>query len=562
MKAALYCRVSTEDQEREGTSLQTQLEACLDYCQQKGYAVVHQLSEAHSGLTLDRPKLNELRDLIRTGDIDVIVIYCLDRLSRDPTHGVILTQELEKHGVKPDAVTEDVDNSELGKLINYIKGFASKLEAEKIRERTMRGKRAKLNSGIMPQGTGVGMYDYKWDKTTGKRLIIDHETETVRKIFSMAINGINTNQIAVSLNKSDARTKSGSLWHPLTVRRVLNNRSYTGKTYFGQTKRVSKNKVEAQPEENWILLPDITPPIITEEILNQAQVALTNAKQSRPLKPNSPYLLTGFTRCSKCGSPIGGTTLSGKYKYYQCRGARPTATRGKICDAGYIKADEVEGFVWERLVKLLSSPLTLLSMFTDMNYDSKRSILPMLDRQVKQLRNKLKTYPSKEKNLYDLLSHDSVTKDYVIEAVNKLKQSQQEDDRQLKQLLEFRKKSAQTQQITVKLTEFSDAIRNSFPDNISLEEKRAMLEALQVEILAWPGNYRFTCFIDAELTSDYDEELESAFSEKVKELEGKHPEINFGDLIDHSKQLPEDTFIGRTANQIKKNLVTTGQTSA
>ena len=562
VKAAIYCRVSTEDQEKEGTSLQTQLEACLDYCRQKGYAVSHRFSETYSGLTLDRPKLSELRDLIRTGDIDVIVIYCLDRLSRDPTHGVILTQELEKFNVTLEAVTETVDSTELGKLISYIRGFASKLEAEKIRERTMRGKLAHLKNGRLPQGTGIGIYGYKWDKATGRRLIIDHETETVRKIFSMAINGISTNQIAISLNKSDARTKSGSLWYPLTVRRILNNRAYTGKTYFGQTKRVSKTKVEAQPEENWILLPDITPPIITEEIFNQAQEALTNAKQSRPLKPNSPYLLTGFIRCSKCGSPVGGTTLSGKYKYYQCRGARPTATRGKICDAGYIKADEAEGFVWERLVKLLSSPLTLLSMFTDMNYDSRRNILPMLDRQIKQLRNKLKTYPTKEKNLYDLLLHESVTKDYILEAVNKLKQSQQEDERQLKQLLEFHKKSAQTQQITVKLTEFSDAIRNSFPGNISLEEKRAMLEALQVEILAWPGKYRFTCFIDAELTSDYDEELESAFSEKVKELEEKHPEINFGDLIDHSKQLPEDTFIGRTANQNKKNLVTIERTSA
>ena len=81
-----------------------------------------------------------------------------------------------------------------------------------------------------------------------------------------------------------------------------------------------------------------------------------------------------------------------------------------------------------------------------------------------------------------------------------------------------------------------------------------MLEALQVKILACPGNYRFTCFIDAELTSDYDEKLESAFSEKVKELEAQHPEINFGDLIDHSKQLPEDTFIGRTSNQIRRKI--------
>ena len=145
---AVYCRVSTEDQEREGTSLQTQLEACLKYCQDKDYNVCHRFSEAYSGLTLERPKLNELRELVRAGDIDIVVVYCLDRLSRDPTHGVILTQELERHHVTLEAVTEDVDNSELGKLISYIRGFASKLEAEKIRKRTMRGKMAKAQPQV------------------------------------------------------------------------------------------------------------------------------------------------------------------------------------------------------------------------------------------------------------------------------------------------------------------------------------------------------------------------------------------------------------------------------
>jgi len=56
--AAIYCRVSTEDQEKEGTSLQTQLEACLNYCQDKGYDITYRFSEAYSGLTLDRPQLN------------------------------------------------------------------------------------------------------------------------------------------------------------------------------------------------------------------------------------------------------------------------------------------------------------------------------------------------------------------------------------------------------------------------------------------------------------------------------------------------------------------------
>ena len=253
--AAIYCRVSTEDQEKEGTSLQTQLEACLDYCQQKGYTVSRQFSEAYSGLTLDRPKLNELRDLIRTGDIDVIVIYCLDRLSRDPTHGVILTQELERFNVALEAVTETVDSTELGKLISYIRGFASKLEAEKIRERTMRGKLAYLKNGRLPQGTGIGIYGYKWDKTTGRRLIIDHETEIIRKIFSMAINGISTNQIAISLNKSDVRTKSGSLWYPLTVRRILNNRAYTARLTSARPSESAKPKSKPNQRKTGFYFP-------------------------------------------------------------------------------------------------------------------------------------------------------------------------------------------------------------------------------------------------------------------------------------------------------------------
>jgi site-specific DNA recombinase len=539
------------------------MEACLNYCHQKGYEVSQRFSEAYSGLTLDRPKLNELRSLIRAGIVNVVVIYCLDRLSRNPTHGVILTEELEKCNVALEAVTEDIDNSKLGKLINYIRGFASELEAEKIRERTMRGKIAHLKKGKLPQGTGIGIFGYKWDKTAGRRVIIDHEADVVRKIFNMSMIGISTNRIAISLNDSGIRTKSGSLWYPLTIRRILNNETYTGNTYFGRTKRVSKTRVESQPRENWILLPDVTPPIITEEIFNKAQEAMREAKQSRPLNPNGHYLLTGFIRCSKCGSTIGGTTLSGKYRYYHCRGATPTATRGKICDAGYIKADEVEGFVWERIGKLWSSPLTMLSFFGSANYDSRHSILPMLDRQIKQLKNKLKAYPNKEKNLYDLLTHEAVTKDYVLAAVIKLTQSQQEDERQLRQLIESRKQADEAQQITLKLSEISEGMRNRFSKNISLNQKRRMLEVMRIKVLATPGNYRFTCFIDAELTSDIDEELESLVDEKVKELETLHPEVNFGDLIDQAKLIPEDTLIGKATNQIKKkkNLVTIERTS-
>ena len=83
-------------------------------------------SETYSGLSLERPELDKLRELVRAESIDIIVCYSLDRLSRDPGHGVIITQELEKHSVKLETVTEDVDNTELGKLISYIGAMPQK----------------------------------------------------------------------------------------------------------------------------------------------------------------------------------------------------------------------------------------------------------------------------------------------------------------------------------------------------------------------------------------------------------------------------------------------------
>src|SRR4030065_736392 len=96
--AVIYCRVSTEGQEQDGTSLKTQLEACRKYCNNKGYEIVCQYNEAWSGLSLERPRLAELREVVRSQRIDSVVVYSLDRFSRDPVHGVILMQEHARNG--------------------------------------------------------------------------------------------------------------------------------------------------------------------------------------------------------------------------------------------------------------------------------------------------------------------------------------------------------------------------------------------------------------------------------------------------------------------------------
>jgi site-specific DNA recombinase len=68
--------------------------------------VAYRFSEAYSGLSLERPELDKLRELVRTGAIDAVIVYSFDRFTRDPVHGVILMQDLEKYGVALEAVTD------------------------------------------------------------------------------------------------------------------------------------------------------------------------------------------------------------------------------------------------------------------------------------------------------------------------------------------------------------------------------------------------------------------------------------------------------------------------
>ena len=186
--ATIYCRVSTDNQETEGTSLQTQLEACLKYCHEKGYEVTQQFTETKSGLTLDRPKLDALRDLVREEQIDIVVVYSLDRLSRNPNHGVIIQNDFEKHRVALEAVAETVDGSRVGKLMTYIRQWASEQEIEDFKDRSRRGKKTRASQGRIPHGGFARLYGYDYDKIKKKRVVNETESYWVKKMFEWLVN--------------------------------------------------------------------------------------------------------------------------------------------------------------------------------------------------------------------------------------------------------------------------------------------------------------------------------------------------------------------------------------
>jgi site-specific DNA recombinase len=360
MNAAIYCRVSTEDQEREGTSLQTQLDNCLAYCRDKGYNVAYRYSEAYSGLSLDRPQLNELRELVRNEQLDVVVVYCLDRLSRNATHGVIIRDELDKYHVLIESVTEDIDKTPLGEAITYLRGTFSQIEAEKIKERTMRGKKARAREGRMSGGFYL-TYGYDYIPVSqvngGRRVINEIEAEWVRQMFNWLVNdGITAGAIRNKLTALNLPTKKGGQWSKVTVLSILKNPAYTGKTYAFTS---IKQKPRSKPQEEWIEIPGVTPAIISKDVFDaaQRQLQINRAKAMRNTKRE--YLLRGHVKCRQCGHAyVGGVVRKRDLSYkrlYRCTGKWKDRAPFGLCRNKSWGADKLEALVWAKLEAYLSN---------------------------------------------------------------------------------------------------------------------------------------------------------------------------------------------------------------
>jgi site-specific DNA recombinase len=488
--AAIYNRVSTDNQEAEGTSLQTQLEACLKYCQDKGYDVRHRFSEAYSGLTLERPKLNELRELVRAGEIDVIVVYCLDRLSRDPTHGVILTQELEKHGVKLEAVTEDIDNSELGKLISYIRGFASKLEAEKIRERTIRGKKERAKQGRIPGGSGATIYGYDYipvsQKDGGRRVINKEEARWVKQAYDwLVFEGLSTNQILYRLRAHNAPTKSGKPWNRRSVQAILKNPAYTGKTYVFTTAKGGKQFT--RPKGDWIEIPGVTPRIISQEIYDAGQVQL-KVNQAKAPRNNTvhQYLLRSRLRCRQCGRAYAGGTGSGglrngkRYiqRCYRCMGTRRMYAPFERCHNKGWSAKKLESLVWAKLEEYLSKPELIVKELERQRQDAGE--LGIFETQLQDVERQLKAVDREQHQLLQWALKGFP--ESQVEAENRRLNQSRETLTAQKAELETQIKASRDAAISIpKLESFIERMRSRI-GTLDFEGKRQVLDMLNITI--------------------------------------------------------------------------------
>ena len=512
LRALVYARVSTDAQERDGTSLDTQERACLEYAEAAGWRVVECIRDAASGFSLDRTGIERVRQLLRQGAADIVVAYAVDRLSRNQNHIGVLFSEVEQAGARLECVTEKFEDSAMGRFILAARAFMAEVEREKITERTMRGKAERARSGRIPQGTGKGIYGYSYNRETGHREIDAYQAAVVQRIFERYADTQSYSAVSNELNGAGVPSMSGGRWYPLTIRRVLSNETYTGRFFYRRTKRVkgrrngagpAKYTVEKRPEADWILVSGSTPRIISDTLWQRVQEVLHDPDRAKRRPTPRYYPLRGRTRCGVCGSAMVGQTLTVKghaYRYYRCRHAYDKNT-GHSCTAKYVPGHALESAVWDEVKRVLSDPAVVLREL------QRAATQDDDDDGIRHIEKDIKALEEREKRLVRLYSLGHIGEAAISDEAAGLSAQRQ----MLEQHVRSMKRPAsidigELDEATLSRT--CSAIR-TWVDSATEDDQKLALEALQVHVEATRDSGTLSGYIPLDTSEFINEERSS-----------------------------------------------------
>jgi len=268
-RVALYTRVSTEDQAKEGFSLAAQADRLYAAAKSRGWKVVGLfVDNGYSGRDIKRPKYQEMMQ--RSEEWDILLVLKMDRIHRNIRNFLGMMETLERMGKQFASVSETLDTTTaMGRfVVNILQGIAQ-LESEQIGERVYMGmsQKAKEGRGILGFAAPYGY------RLRGQSLLLSkRESKVVRLIFLFYLGGATSQMIAEALNKR-RRTRRGAQWSRDSVIYVLHNPVYAGFLWWDRGREV---KVYA----------DKHPALVTLEEFNRVQERL----QSR--QPNPAYRKT------------------------------------------------------------------------------------------------------------------------------------------------------------------------------------------------------------------------------------------------------------------------------
>src|SRR5437867_8429967 len=196
-RVAVYTRVSTEDQAKEGFSLEAQRERLEAYCKARDWSIATKyVDDGHSGRDVKRPAYQKM--MAERDTWDTLLVIKMDRIHRNSRNFMEMMENLQVWGKNFVSATESFDTSTaMGRFVMDIIQRIAQLESEQIGERVKMGmtQKARVGPGILGFHPPLG-----YDVTDGRLVPIEAEAEVVREMFDLCLEGRTLEETAAELN--------------------------------------------------------------------------------------------------------------------------------------------------------------------------------------------------------------------------------------------------------------------------------------------------------------------------------------------------------------------------
>lgn len=225
MRAALYTRVSTEDQAKEGYSLDAQTKRLEAYCRARGWTISgHYQDEGCSGRNTHRPEY--ARMMSDSEQWDVLLVLKMDRIHRNSVNFALMMDDLRKKGKEFTSMFEKFDTTTaMGRFVMDTVQRIAQLESEQIGERVRIGMERKAECGSGHLGSG---HPYGYVYNDGQLEVEVDEAYTVKAIYKLYKKGLSMQDIADQLNAAAIPAKKGGRWNKQSICNILHNPLYIG----------------------------------------------------------------------------------------------------------------------------------------------------------------------------------------------------------------------------------------------------------------------------------------------------------------------------------------------
>ncbi len=323
MNVIIYTRVSTEEQVK-GYSLTSQQKACEEFCHKNGWTVDTIFEEqGESAKTVNRTKLAEMLAYCSNnkGKVDILLVHKLDRIARNTTDHTAIRAQLLKYDIVLRSVSENIDESPGGKLMENVFAAVAQFDNEVRGQRAQAGMKERVKQGLWAWPAPFGYINEN-------NMIVPDETRAplITLGFELYAEGIFTNsQIAKKLNARGLRSRSGRKLLPQDISKMLSN-----KVYMGVIDVRKKWGFETEGAHQ---------AIVSKEMFLKVQGVKQRHSNNTPVRSlvNPDFVLKNVACCPECGGRLTGSKSKGHsqyYAYYHCKKCRaPSIKKAEIEDA-------------------------------------------------------------------------------------------------------------------------------------------------------------------------------------------------------------------------------------